>query len=393
MLTKHVQDFLDKIGVELPEPRTMEGFGTELPLPYLERCLNLIIPATESYMDSLQKEIIADFMDYVSKYNKSEDKDFKFVTAKEETVVTDTIETPQVAKVQVIEKSNTELKKDTADSKSYIKERSAVTDKVLDWFLKNPDALDKDAAKALRISRPTICRHRIWLQENGFLPPKVDKRTFLHEDVEARLPDLLKKNPSISITEVAEYFGISTSFARRMLIAAKEKDAFIFKPENDVKPEETVAKIKAESVEKKNTVVPAEKSVSAKPSSYITNLRDRINNENTKGTTAKKEPMTTTLKDVARIMLPTVTSDVLREHFNKMESEKQTAVVTSRWDIAVAPEVLVKELSNKFLSQGITLLRTVLTKLEYSMLCNALKESSLSVSDKVFKYREYLAKA
>ena len=38
MLTKHVQDFLDKIGVELPEPRTMEGFGTELPLPYLERC-------------------------------------------------------------------------------------------------------------------------------------------------------------------------------------------------------------------------------------------------------------------------------------------------------------------------------------------------------------------
>ena len=40
-------EFLTKIGVELPPPQIHPQFGTELPVVYLDRCLDVIIPAVE----------------------------------------------------------------------------------------------------------------------------------------------------------------------------------------------------------------------------------------------------------------------------------------------------------------------------------------------------------
>ena len=67
--TKH-DEFLKKMGIELPEPRSMEGFGMELPSVYMERCLDVIVPATEEYLKKVRQAVIADFMTYVQKYGE-----------------------------------------------------------------------------------------------------------------------------------------------------------------------------------------------------------------------------------------------------------------------------------------------------------------------------------
>ena len=197
---KKYDDFLKKIGITLPEPRVMEGFGMEFPTVYLDRCMEVIVPATEEFLRKqlqLQQDvIIEDFMNYVRQYkglNVSKETKSSNTTISAEQIVADVTEGVQDSLKKIFpygknlvvnsalvdtinnndalkENSSEEInnkeedfaedvEEDNSDSshRTHLKRADQYT-AVYEFFQKNPLATREDCVQALGISMNTLGR-------------------------------------------------------------------------------------------------------------------------------------------------------------------------------------------------------------------------------------------
>lgn len=195
---KQYDDFLKKIGIVLPEPRVMEGFGMELPTIYLDRCMEVIVPATEEFirkqLEAQQNVIIEDFMNYVRQYKgaKVAEKPTNSSTLTVEEIVSDVttgvneslkkifpfgknmITNPAFDKAfsKIEEEVTTDDSEEESDGshRTHLK-RADQYNAVYEFFLKNPNASREECIQALGISMNTLGRRlRDLYFDKGFSP-------------------------------------------------------------------------------------------------------------------------------------------------------------------------------------------------------------------------------
>ena len=223
---KPYEAFLQKIGVTLPEPRTMGGFGVELPNVYLDRCLEIIVPATEEFIKkqlAMQNAVVTeDFINYIQQY-----KGFSNVSVKKNEdcqsavldVVSDVVEATNKSVNEVMAKSadNFDASKNEEEISSQPQrttlKRADQYTAVYEYFTKNPLATREDCIKALGISINTLTRRLrdLYYDKNfspknaGYTPRPADEKE-LQKHL-AIIRDFIKLHPNAYKLEIMRSLG------------------------------------------------------------------------------------------------------------------------------------------------------------------------------------------
>ena len=153
-MTMNKEEFLAKIGVALPPPQIHPQFGTELPQVYLDRCLDIIIPAVGKKMqDSVNLD---DIIEYLKDFPKAE---------KPVEIQKDTLKGERPVGTH-----------EPVQPSSYLSHRGTPRDvnndiavKILEYYKNNPNKSIGDCSFALGITYATVGRYSKLLCENGSL--------------------------------------------------------------------------------------------------------------------------------------------------------------------------------------------------------------------------------
>lgn len=327
----NMQEFLEKIGVTLPEPRVMEGFGMELPGVYLSRCMDVLIPAIEERLANQKEIVLQDFLAYVKQYNQAP---VAIPAATAKVVVAKKVAAkPAGSVVEKIEAKSTALVWD----KMSMQEKGAA---IRNWFKKNPTGSRVKCAKALNIAESTVYRCLALSSE--------------------------------------DYDGDKYKSTRKKKAKTKDVKAVEKMEPKKEEPKPAIEKAK-----------PASSNVQYKEGGYMASLRARFENRdnphNVVPEPAKEAPKNNEV--VLDLKVP-----FLQNYFNGLSKEKQLAAIECKWDSMEVPSVYVQHLNNRLLEQGASLKNERLTTLEYNALTSLLNNSFLSQDELVAYCNGYLVR-
>ena len=331
----NMQEFLDKIGVTLPEPRVMEGFGMELPGVYLTRCMDILIPAVEKSFNNQKEIVVQDFLDYVRQYNggttvKSsvEEKNVPVADKVVETIVQDMIE---------------EIPVNLNWNSMSMKEKGAVIRK---WLNDHPGESRVSCAKALCLTESTIYRC-LALSSNDYTGNTYKRKKKTVKPNDGKMMEIEK-------TKVKEKPEVVTSV--------------IIDP------------------------TPSQKTTSMyKEGGYMASLRARYEN--------RDNPQATSLaleiakhKDEEKDVTLDLKVPFLQSYFDGLSKEKKIAAIKCNWNNMMVSSVHVQHLSNRLLEKGASIKKEKLTVLEYNALNSLLVNSYLTGDELIAHCNGYLGK-
>lgn len=385
-LKQDVRDFLDKLGIELPEPRTMEGFGTELPLPYLERCLEIIIPAVESHFDDCQEEVLKDFLQHVHSY-----KGFHGVT--------------------FMDRVSAKTGKNNAKRNGKPFNLDKTSQRIFEYFEAHPGNVRAQASADLGISMSVLDRRLRQMIRHGIEVKNNRLGTGAFKGDIEDVKQFFKENPDATQHECAIALGISDSVISRRMQTIKANGGLPAKESTealDDAPEETVV---TEAVPEENNGVTGEdvaaetETETVAPSApvyqeggYMADVRARFENRNKEEVTditvtAVENGPKEDYRGLIKAPSFSLRSFSLLKHFNSLSAEEQEKAVAEHWDTDPADILATEGLNKRFTSIGIKLRRRELTRMEFAMLSSVLADKSLSYLDKIRRYSDYLVKA
>ena len=371
-------EFLEKIGVTIPEPRSMEGFGMELPAVYLSRCLAVIIPATEEYIKKLNDTVMEDFMTYVQGY-----KGFSGKLPIKDNVVEKAVPTTTTAE----------------DLDSLRGER--LEEIIINFLKKNPGIPRIEAIKQLNISPYRFDRvlRKLEEEKRGIA---VKRKNDNAKKVTAEIiGKFFEENPKITPKQAAERFNVSISSINRR----RREYAFLKKSEKPpIEESNNIVTIDAKPVEKEKPVEKVsvkeieEISTKATPSyqkgGYMADIRSRFENRDKEPTPEEKavEKKKSTATSIANSKKSAISfnSFSLLKYYTSLSAEEKTRAKEEDWVSTPADIAKVDALNKAFLAHGLKIRKRELTKIEYMMLLSVFNDKHMSFTDKGVKYSEYL---
>lgn len=349
-------EFLTKIGVELPPPQVHPQFGTELPVVYLDRCLDIIIPAVEK---SWEEAISIDTV-------------IKHLLLLKKQPVSDVASEPVKQNEPVTEVS---IEKDVeAFQGSNVLYDAKIGKKVLEYFAKNPDASRVECASALGLTFDIANRICSLLVKEGKMKKNLAsgrRRLGTREEIEK----WVIAHPDKTREDCAAALGISFTGLRNINIPdiLKRAKVSIAKAdtldmvENDngmqITPVEKKTEIKEEVKDIKAEEEPIVKKEEKKETSatYMQDLKKRYENRN---------------KPSSELKLPSFPGFLPEKFFNSLSREEKEKAVTEFWSITNVSLTEYKEIVAEFEKLGFTFIKSKLTRLEYNMLKEALKTNN-----------------
>ena len=368
------KEFFEKIGVTIPEPRSMEGFGMELPAVYLSRCLDIIVPATEEYIKKLNSVVVADFMTYIQGY-----KGFS-------------------GKLPIEKKEEAGDPVKSVESLDSL--RGEKLEKIIaDFLKKNPGISRFEAIKQLNISSYRFDRvlHKLESQNQTVT---VSRKNDNAKKVTAEIiGKFFEENPTARSSDAVKKFNVSISSVnrRRKEYAKMKKEQAKASSVEQKKP--VVIEIKATDVKNEETPVKEVKEVaktettSYQKGGFMADIRSRYENRD-------KEPLpeekAVEKKKSAPINVATKKSGIsfnsfsLLKFYSSMSTEDKAKAKEEDWGSIPADVEKVEELSKAYLAHGVKIRKRDLTKIEYLMLLSVFNDKNTSFTDKRVKYSEYL---
>ena len=331
-MNESAQEFLKEIGVTLPKPRVMEGFGTELPEVYMGRCMDVLIPAVKVFCNKQKDVILQDFLEYVKEYKVPFVKlVHREAVQKHESVITPTVTDSMSVKSE-----------DKGPDKWADFSRKTKMEMIQKWFDEHPGASREEGAAALNVSVATVFR---------FLKMARDEMKMVRDGKQVKDSSLPKATSSSS----------SSSSARKSVVIRPVKE---------------------------------EPAPAYKEGGYMASLRmrfDNRNNEKEESLAAEDKPagVLVAKEDLGKNIR--FNSFFLLNCFSKLSAEVKEKAIAERWNVADAGSDNTKELVAKFSKKGLRLCKSKLTMMEYVALKDLLTQS-MSYVDMARRYPEYLAK-
>ena len=364
-------EFLTKIGVELPPPQVHPQFGTELPVVYLDRCLDVIIPAVEkSWEEAISIDTVIKHLLLLKKKPVSN-------------VVSESVNQDEPVTEVFIEKEP-----ETSQNSNALYD-AETGKKVLEYFVKNPDASRVECASALGLTFDIANRICSLLVKEGKMKKNLAsgrRRLGTREEIEK----WVIAHPDKSREDCAAALGISFTALRNINISdilkrakASIADADALEIVDDknamqITPVEKKAELKEDVKETKTEEEPIVKKEEKKetPATYMQDLKKRYENRNNKSSVGPK--------------LPSFPGFLAEKYFNSLSLEEKEKAVSEFWSVTNVSLTEYKEIVSGFQKLGFTFIKSKLTRLQYNMLKDALANNDWKDMKVVDRYYEYI---
>ena len=361
-------EFLNKIGVELPSPQIHPQFGTELPNVYLDRCLDIIIPAVEkSWEEAISIDTVISHLLKLKKKPEKNEEEVKSLFDEENISTEEEVKKP--------------------DETGFCLYDRALGKKIIDYFASHPKASRVECAAELGVTFDVANRICSLLIKEGKMSKTLTKANARPLGDINVIKQWFIDHPDKTREECAAALGISFTNLRNInikkILEEAKKEGKVIAPVTEAKvvevvAEEPVKKEEPKPVEKTDIVdvKPAKaKTEEGVPATYMQDLKARYENRDKKS----DEPH-----------LSTFPGFLLQSYFNSLSREEKEKAITEFWTVTTVSPTECKEIVSKFTALGFTFIKSKLTRMQYNMLKKALETEDWKDKKVKDKYYDYI---